>query len=219
MRLKPPHIVLGVTVLAATIAVIVLAASAGNAPGASRTEGSRITYKVAEGIADASIDLPVTLKEGGDAAHESEHVFESIAGLPGAVTATFDTTTLQLTIGYDSSVIDAATLRQQLYLAGYTPFSREDATAAERTADGALQRIAITADGGLQPRIILAEAGLPIEMVFSSGTGCLASVSIPDLGVTRDISQGGTVTLPALEQGSYALACGQGALEGTLIVE
>ena len=219
MKIRPPQLILGVTALVAVIAVVVLATSAGNAPGASRTEGSRIIYKVADGTADGSIELPINLQEGNDAAHESEHVFERVAAIPGAIEAVFDTESLVLTVGYDSSATNGATIRQELYMAGYTSLAREDATPAQIAIDGASQRIEIAADGGLSPRFIAARAGLPLELVFSAGTDCLPSISLPELSVTQDISQGGTITLPTLEPGTYALVCGQGALEGTLVVE
>lgn len=219
MKLKPQHTVLIVTTLAAIAVVVVLSASAGNAPGATRSDGSLITYRIAEGEAGASVELPITLQEGNDAAHESVHIFEQIAVIPGTVDAALDTATLMIEVGYDPAVTDGATIRQELFLVGYTPLAREDTTPTEVAADGSSQQIEIAADGRLAPRFVVAKAGVPAELVFSAGTGCLTSVSFPDLSITQDISSGGTVSLPAMEPGVYAIVCSENAFDGAIVVE
>jgi hypothetical protein len=65
----------------------------------------------------------------------------------------------------------------------------------------------------------LAQAGIPIEIEYGPGVECREVVKFPGIGVVQDISEGGTVTLPALEPGEYQIACGGDAHEGTLIVE
>ena len=76
-------------------------------------------------------------------------------------------------------------------------------------------------DDGVQfdPYLILATAGVPIEIEFAPGTECRTIVKFPQIGIEQDISQGGTVALPALEPGEYQIACGDDGHEGALLVE
>lgn len=219
MNLKPKHLLLIIAVLIVGGAFIIAQSLTANAPGATRTDGSRVTKTLSTAPADATFELPVRLLEGDDASHESDHIFETLAALPGVATATLDTETLTLDIGYASGMVDESAIRRHMFLAGYAGIMREDTTAAETGEDG-VQRISVADDGAqFVPSLIAAKPGAPIEIVFGPGSDCRTSVSVPQLGVTLDISQGGTMSLPPLDPGSYAIQCGGGATEGAIIVE
>jgi len=217
-RIKPAHLVL--VLIAIIFAVFALPQILADQPGARSTSGSLITETINVTETDSSATFTVKLQESGAGAeHEADHIFESLAGIPGVGNATFDTESLQLTVAYDSATIAEEPIRQRLLAAGYVTPTVADATPMELAPDGSVQRIAVADDGGFQPWLIRAQAGVPIEIDFAPGTECRVGVKFPELGVEQDISQGGTVQLPALEAGNYTIACSQDGNEGTLIVE
>jgi hypothetical protein len=67
--------------------------------------------------------------------------------------------------------------------------------------------------------VIAARAGIPLEIEFAPGQECRTVVKFPEIGVEEEIGQGGTVSLPALEAGTYQIVCGGDGPEGTLLVE
>ncbi len=87
--------------------------------------------------------------------------------------------------------------------------------------DAGVQRIAVdVSQGSFNPNAITAKSGVPIEIVFGQGSGCLAEVQFPQFGVLEDLTNGGaTVTLPALEPGTYGFSCGMEMVFGTLVVQ
>lgn len=220
MRPTPRTILLVAAILIVGVAFAITNAQSANAPGTTKTEGKDVIYIISEAEAKATIEIPIRLLEGSDAAHESAHIFESIANVPGAASATLDTETLVLTIAYDPAVLDPAEVQRTLASVGYTQPTAEDATPAEVSADGATQTISISDDGsGLQPAVISARAGLPLTLTFGPGTECRTAIVFPDLNASVDISNGGTIELAALEPGTYEIQCGGGGNEGMLIVE
>jgi len=216
-KVKPAHIVVAIAV--GLTAIFALPQILADQPGARSVSGSVVSETIGVNDTNATVDYTVRLLEGSDAQHESDHIFDSLAGLPGVGKAHLDTGSLQLTIEYDDSVIAPEPIRARLVDAGYLVPTVADATAMELAEDGSLQRIAVADDHGFDPSFMLAKAGVPIEIEFAPGQECRVQVKFPELGVEQDISQGGTVALPALEPGSYTIACSGDAQEGTIIVE
>jgi hypothetical protein len=217
-KIKPAYIVLGV--VAVILAVVVLPRLFASQPGMTSVEGDVITETLGDVDTNASAVYEVTLLEGSDPEHESDHMFEALMGTPGVGEASLNMATLELTVAYDEEVVGDSVIREKLLLSGYVQASLEDAAPTEVAEDGSVQRIDV-ADTGVQfnPYLIRATAGVPIEFHFAPGQECRTIVKFPDLGVEQDISQGGVVVLEALEPGEYMIACGGDGAEGTLIVE
>ena len=220
MRPTPRTILAISAVLIVGVAFVIANALSANAPGTTKTEGAKITYIISEAEAAATTDIPVRLLEGSDAAHESAHIFDALAGVQGAASATLDTETLVVSVAYDPAHLDPAEIQRTLAAAGYTRPTAADATPAEVSADGAAQSITISDNGsGLVPSIISARAGLPLTMTFGPGTECRTTVTLPALGASAEIIDGGTIELAALEPGTYEIMCSGGGNEGVLIVQ
>ncbi|HAL30740.1 MAG TPA: hypothetical protein DCP20_08520 [Coriobacteriia bacterium] len=220
MRPTPRTILAISAVLIVGVAFVIANALSANAPGTTKTEGAKITYIISEAEAAATTDIPVRLLEGSDAAHESAHIFDALAGVQGAASATLDTETLVVSVAYDPAHLDPAEIQRTLAAAGYTRPTAADATPAEVSADGAAQSITISDNGsGLVPSIISARAGLPLTMTFGPGTECRTTVALPALGASAEIIDGGTIELAALEPGTYEIMCSGGGNEGVLIVQ
>ena len=82
------------------------------------------------------------------------------------------------------------------------------------------QRVRIEVTDGYDPADIVVSAGIPLEITFSEGHGCLASVVFESLGIEADLTDGGAVvTLPALEPGVYAFSCGMHMVHGSVTAE
>ena len=220
MRPTPRAILVVAAVLIVGVAFVITNTQSAKAPRTTKTEGTQVTYIISDAEAKATTEIPVRLLEGSDAAHESAHIFETVAGVQGAATATLNTETLVLTVAYDPALLDPAEVQRTLAAVGYTQPTAADATPAEVSADGTTQSIAVSDNGsGLEPAVIGARAGLPLTVTFGPGTECRTTIVIPDLGASADIVNGGTIELPALEPGTYAIECGGGGNEGMLIVE
>ena len=83
-----------------------------------------------------------------------------------------------------------------------------------------VQRLAVAVTDGYDPDTILLEAGVPAELTFAEGHGCLGRVVFDSLGIEAELEHGGaTVTIPALEPGTYGFRCGMDMVHGTLIAE
>lgn len=220
MRTTPRTILAIAAVLIVGVAFVITNAQSANAPGTTKTEGTKITYIISEAEAKSTTEIPVRLLEGSDAAHESAHIFESVAGVQGAASATLDTETLVLTVAYDPALLDPAEVQRTLAAVGYTQPTAADATPAEVSADGTAQSIAIADDGtGLVPNIISAKAGLPLTMTFGPGSECRTTIVLPALNASADIMNGGAIELASLEPGTYEILCSGGGNEGMLIVQ
>lgn len=220
MRPTPRTILVVAAVLIVGVAFVITNAQSAKAPGTTKTQGTKVTYIISEAEAKSTTEIPVRLLEGSDAAHESAHIFDTIAGVQGAASATLDTETLVLTVAYDPALLDPSEVQRTLAAVGYTQPTAADATPAEVSADGATQSISIGDNGsGLVPAIISAKAGLPLTMTFGPGTECRTTIVLPGLNASADITNGGTIELAALAAGTYAIECGGAGNEGMLIVQ
>jgi len=96
-------------------------------------------------------------------------------------------------------------------------------TGADGTAkvEGSVQRISVDlSTGAYTPSVITAKAGIPLEIAFGQGSGCLASVLVPDFGIDQDLTQGGAVVkLPAMKAGEYQFSCGMQMVFGKIVVK
>jgi hypothetical protein len=217
-RIKPAYII-AAAVLIVAVGFIIVQSSTKN-PGARSVEDDSVTVTIGAVETNATLFYQIKLLEGSDPEHEVQHVFETLADLPGVGDVSLDMQTLELAVTYDDAVIADPPIRERLLEAGYLVPSAEDAVPTEVAEDGSVQRIAVADDGTqFDPYLIRATPGVPIEIEFSPGTECRTVVKFPQIGVEQDISQGGTVALPALEPGEYQIACGGDAHEGALIVE
>lgn len=88
------------------------------------------------------------------------------------------------------------------------------------TIDGDVQRISIDATNGYEPNVIRLAPGIPAEITFSQASGCMAQVMSAELDFFEDLTGGPrTISLPALEPGSYGFSCGMEMVFGEIIVE
>lgn len=209
------RIAVGVSI--AAFALIAYVAVSAQSPGKTVEDGV-ITARIGSANADERTSFTVTLRED-NAEHESEHLFEALAGLPGLSTAALDARSSELEVAFDSSKVDRSAIRQRLLRAGYASPTAEDAAPVTLADDGKRQSIEIADSQGFAPAYIRAKAGLPLDLVFGPASECRTKVRLPDLGVEQDLTEGATVALPALEAGSYAIVCGSDGLEGMLFVE
>lgn len=217
MKFRPWH--LG---LIAILAVVGMAAAVtgGTQPGSIKVDGDTMTKYASRIDPNASVTFDIALQEGDDAEHESVHIFQSLESAPGVASLALDTRNLTLTVAFDEAVISEDSIRQQLTASGYLARTVADAVAAELAADGTSQSIHLTPGEVLEPSFVRALAGVPLTITFSPGQGHLATVSIPTLGITQDISAvGASISIPAPVAGTYELVCAEGYADATLVVE
>lgn len=82
------------------------------------------------------------------------------------------------------------------------------------------QRVRIEVTDGYDPSHIVVAAGVPLEITFTEGHGCLASVVFESLGIEADLTSGGAVVhIPALEPGVYPFSCGMHMVHGSITAE
>jgi len=217
VKLRPWHLLVAFTLAAIAMTALV---TGGTQPGSIASEGDLMTMTVSRVEPNATAVFDITLLEGGDAAHESSHIFDSLETVPGVASLTFDTKALTLSVAYDASVISEESLRRQLAASGYVKRSLADAAETQPTADGTGRTIHLVAGSALEPSFFKTPAGVPLTITFSPGQGHLATVSIPALGITQDISaEGASLTIPAPTAGTYELVCAEGYADATMVVE
>lgn len=74
------------------------------------------------------------------------------------------------------------------------------------------------APGVYRPAELQARSGKPVDITFTRSGGCMDRVTFPELGLTADITKGGTVHLPAMRRGTYRFMCSKGRARGTIRV-
>jgi len=87
--------------------------------------------------------------------------------------------------------------------------------------EGDVQRITVDlSTGSYNPNTIKLVPGVPAKITFGQSSGCTAQVMSKDLGFFEDLTGGPvTVTLPALEAGTYEFSCGMEMVFGSIVVE
>lgn len=217
MKLRPWHLLIAFTLVAIAMTALV---TGGSQPGSLATEGDTITKTVSRTEPNATVVFDIKLLEGGDAEHESTHIFQSFESAPGVATLAVDTRALTLTVAYDASIVSEDSLRQQLAASGYLKRSIADAADTQPTADGTGRTIHLVPGQALEPSYFKTPAGVPLTITFSAGQGHLATVAIPALGIKQDITaEGASITIPAPVAGTYELVCAEGYADATLVVE
>lgn len=82
------------------------------------------------------------------------------------------------------------------------------------------QRVRIEVTDGYDPADIVVTAHVPLEITFTEGHGCLATVVFESLGIEADLTDGGAVVnIPALEPGTYSFSCGMHMVHGSITAE
>lgn len=216
MKFRPWHVFVIVGVAVAAMAAL---ATGGDQPGAVVKDGSVITMTVSRADATTVSTFDIVLLEGGDAEHESTHIFQSL-DLPGIATISMDAQALSLTIAHDAELISESELRQRLAQSGYLKRTIADAVPAELHEGGDLQTLHLTPGDALEPSFVRAKAGIPLTITFGAGTGHLTSVSIPALEITQDITtEGSEIRIDEPVPGTYELVCAEGYTDATLVIE
>lgn len=217
MKFRPWHLGLIALVVVVGMAALV---TGGTQPGSIKVDGDIMTKYVSRIDPNASVVFDIALVEGGDAEHESAHIFQALESAPGVATLALDTRKLTLAVAFDASAISEDAIRQQLTASGYLERSLADAVEATVAADGASQTIHLVPGEALEPAFFRAKAGIPLSITFSPGEGHLASVEIPALGLTQDITvEGASISIPAPVAGTYELVCAEGYPDATMVVE
>jgi plastocyanin len=97
------------------------------------------------------------------------------------------------------------------------------ATPTEGTAlvSGGVQKVSVDlSSGSYNPSVLRLKAGIPTEITFGQSSGCTAYVQSQALGFQADLTGGPqTVTLPALQAGTYDFECGMSMVTGEIIVQ
>lgn len=211
------HSLVAAAAVAALFAVVIIASS-GQGMVRKDARAGVVSKEIGGSVADKTASFRVILKEG-DPEHESAHVFESLAGVPGLATATLLTASAELQVGFDSKAVGEKDIRAALVRAGYVTATADDAVPLEVAVNGKLQSIALADDHGFKPNLLRAKRGIPIELRFMPGTECRVAVSLPALGKTLDISKGAKMRLPGLDPGAYEILCSGNATEATILVD
>jgi len=89
-------------------------------PGRRTSTETSTTVIVSAASPVESVEYPIALQEGGDAAHEADHVFESLTGVQGIASAELDWSNgVVLTVAYDPAVIEAQEIAGIIMSSGY----------------------------------------------------------------------------------------------------
>lgn len=218
MRLKPQHLIW--IVVAVVLGTVLVYMATSDQPGKRERSGDVVSETLGSAEAKATSSFDITLQEGGDAAHEADHVFDSIKN-PALASAALNVKTLKLEVRYDDALIKESEIRQMLAKAGYVRATAADAVPATLSADGKSQELSLAqGEQALEPKLVSAKAGIPLKLVFGQGSAHLSSVSIAEFGVKQDLTQGGaTVEIQDPKPGTYNIVCAEGYPDGTLIVE
>ena len=106
-----------VVVLLVVLAVVVLSRPA---PGRKTTTETSTAVIVSTASPAESVQYPITLVEGGDAAHEADHVFEPLMGVDGVASAKLDWSSgVALTVEFDPEIISAQEVASIVMSSGY----------------------------------------------------------------------------------------------------
>jgi hypothetical protein len=113
VRFAPIIIIVGLLVLA----FVVISRPE---PGRKTSTATSTTVIVSAADPVESVEYPIALQEGGDAAHEADHVFGSLNGVEGIATAKLDWSNgVVLTVEYDPAVIEAQQIASIVMSSGY----------------------------------------------------------------------------------------------------
>jgi len=119
-RRSPAKLIITIAV-AGVIVAVAFAVMSRPTPGQRTTTDTSVTVVLAAVEGAAQAQYPITLLEGGDPAHESDHAFEALQGLDGVASATLDWSSgaAVLTVSLDPEKSSAQTVADALAEAGY----------------------------------------------------------------------------------------------------
>lgn len=105
------------------VAVIVIAAFAivsKPAPGRRTTTDTSVHMVIGNAQPATTTEYPITLQEGGDPAHEADHVLEPLQGVEGVAAATLDWSGgIVLKVEHDPDVVSAQKIANLMATSGY----------------------------------------------------------------------------------------------------
>lgn len=189
-------------------------------------EGDSITQTFSQGQPCSSTTVALEIPTGSEAADIAERLFGALEQLEGMNTATLNTSTSSIDVGFCESKANEDVVRQALLATGLVaqgaaaPAAQVGAAAASTNASDAQVLTVDASSGSFVPTELRAGAGVPLEITFGQGTGCTAEVVFPELQIRQSLEGGPvTITLPALEPGTYSFECGMDMAHGTLVVQ
>jgi len=216
--MRPQLLIIGPLIL-----LVVVAVSASG--GGGSVKNGQITKFFGSTSPCSSTSLALTPNPNVDLGSQGKDIVDAFAGHDGIgdVTLTLDTSTLDVT--YCESSQTEESVRQIVAGTGLVSLAAAPVASAPTTATvdptGTKQTATVdTSSGSFSPGTVTLKAGLPAEIAFGQAVGCLTEVVFSSLGVTQSLSTSATtVTLPALEPGTYAFACAMGHQTGSVVVQ
>lgn len=179
-----------------------------------------------EATAASAEDAPIEATEATEAVHAFVAQASSLAADAHAATETAPASASTVgscdwadTVAHEvpehtEALVDSSALEESIKSDLETP----DVPVSPRAS--LVQRIKVVVSDNYYPNRIEVIAGIPIDIEFSEGHGCLASVLFEDFGIEQDLTEGGaTVSLPGLEPGTYNFSCGMRMVFGTVVAE
>lgn len=115
---------MGLITIIVVVGIIALAASVLSRPtfGQKTTTDTSVKVVVGQSKPASEAQFRITLKEGGDPAHEVDHVIEPLKGVWGLSTATMDWSSgVVLTVTYDPAEVSEQDIAARLAEGGYAP--------------------------------------------------------------------------------------------------
>lgn len=113
------QIVLVVVLLIVGAAIVFMSVTTGGV-GTVTTTDQGVTRVFSKVSPSDSVSVPLTLQEGSDVVHESEHVFEAIEPLIGVSEATIRMDGTAIDVRFASNEVAAEQIAAALAAAGYT---------------------------------------------------------------------------------------------------
>jgi plastocyanin len=127
----------------------------------------------------------------------------------------------ELILGRATAQSDA--YAQQPLAAGLTGAAQPSAGASPTVGADGIQEVQVSMNGyWYQPDPIRLKVGVPARLVIdlSTVTGCMRTIEIPDLGVSKYVSQGDNViTFTPTKAGTFSMHCGMNMGQGVVVVE
>ncbi|MFQ5679328.1 MAG: cupredoxin domain-containing protein [Gemmatimonadota bacterium] len=121
----------------------------------------------------------------------------------------------------DVILVDLAALFTVAWIVWFFWLSEGRGTLAA-VGEGGVQEAFVRVKGGYDPDLIVLEAGRPARLHFTrqETAACSERVLFPDLGISRSLPAGETVTVEIGPQppGEYPFACQMGMLRGRLVM-
>jgi len=216
-----------VPVLAIVVVFAIGFAVAGAKGSMAVVAEGKITRSFGAASACQSASLPLTANPGVDLNKQGEQLLTAFEGMEGVGEVTLDVAQSKIDLAWCESSQSEDSMRGAMTSTGLVTVGAGAQTAASAPITAALdpsgskQTVAIdTSSGSFSPGQVVLKAGVPAELAFGQAAGCLSEVIITDLGINQDLTGGpATVSLPALEAGTYQFACAMGHQSGQLVIQ